>query len=948
MAVPISTLRELIKNERWADIASLLTGESKTDEVSAEVALAGYKANTKVGNPDAAEYWLDRALTLVPANSTLQRDKGVFHQKRQEWLEATAYFEKASILRPEIASYHGSLGYARYQLGNHHGAAESFRAALAIDSANRGWWIRLARSLIHVNNLHDAVDAYAKALELQEDAPTRSARDELLRQIRSGSRAASSAYYDAVFSDSLKYQQSGVSSEYAPIWQEIVEYLRDNKTTSILDLGCGPGQFAEFIATHMPAVQYTGLDFSSVAISRARQRCTNFLFEKRELPTSNFDGLPSFDTVVCTEVLEHVENDREILAVLPVGTTIVATVPNFDSFGHVRLFRNEDEVRERYGRLFDNLLVRGIAISAQNTLWLMHGRRSAQTIDDQTSIARAAQDHLGLLDLGVHTVESILWTDGTRYVEDFLPIFGLPFVPVCESVGLQEPHVALRHDVDHSIENAFAMANVEHQLGIRSTYFLLHPDGDLTCENYFGRIEKDQLIIAPSMFDWAARLLDLGHEVGLHNDLLSLALATRRQPGEFIEQIIEAFSRHGIPIAGSVAHGSRTCRQLGYMNYQIFQELQQMHVAADYRDTPELFDRFSEPSVQKDGHTVNKFALRMADYGLKYEANFVPWEVYVSDSSARWSVWHGPEVTRFEKFEPREHMSELLAVLLRNKKPRTAVQCLIHADHWNAVVNARQNQLRRISKRRNNVFATKRRAAMLQRLDTFENVLLARSSERFDTYDQEYGTKSQFYNVATSVGRFVDELLRAHAAHSSNLMEVGCGQGDFIASVHSQLQAANPNRKISALGIDGSPAAIVTCAGRYPQMEWVADELEHFLGVHDEIVFDDDGAARRYDLILDKTGAIFIQDYDEARRYFTRINSLLNPGGLYVYIASRHYYEEVLCKKNYATWPQDWLALASDTFEPLLADDDVAPALRGYIKRVFRKQNESKFDEHNQ
>lgn len=945
MSVPIDTLRELVKAECWIDLANLLAELAETDEVSAEVALAGYKANTKIGNPEVAEYWLDRALTLLPANSTLQRDKGVFHQKRLEWLEASAYFEKASCLRPEIASYHGSLGTARYQLGNHQGAAESFQAALAIDSNNRGWWIRLARSLIHVNNLHDAVVAYGNALALQDDALTRSARDELLRQIRSGSRAASSAYYDAVFSDSPKYQQSAVNSEYVPIWQEIVEFLSDNKTASILDLGCGPGQFAEFIAARLPAVQYTGLDFSSVAISRARQRCPNFLFERRELPTNNFDGLPSFDTVVCTEVLEHVENDREILAALPVGTTIVASVPNYDSFGHIRLFRNEDEVQERYGCLLDNLLVQGIALSAQNTLWLMYGRRSAQAVDDHPLIA-PPQGHLGLLNLSLHTVESILWTDGTRYVEDFLPLFGLPFVPVVESVGLQEPHVALRHDVDHSIENAFAMANVEHQLGIRSTYYLLHPDGDITRENYFGCVEGGKLIIAPTLFDWANRLLDLGHEVGLHNDLVSLALSTGRQPGEFLEQIIEAFSRRGIPIVGSVAHGSRTCRQLGYLNYQIFEELQQVHVAVDYRDSPELFDRFAEPVVRRHECEVRKFALRMANYGLKYEANFVPWEIYVSDSSARWSVWHGPEVTRFEKFEPRERMSNFLTRLLGNKQPRTAVQCLIHACHWSATMNARQNQLPGIRKHRNKVFATKRRSAMLQRLSTFENVPLAKASERFDTYDQEYGTKLQFYNVATSVSRFIEELLRGHAAHCSNLLEVGCGQGDFIASVHSQLQAANPNRKISALGIDGSPAAIVTCAGRYPQIEWVADELEHFLQVHDDTVRDGQSRPRRYDMVLDKTGSIFIASHDEACRYFEHIERLMNPDAVYVYVASRHYYEEILRKRHYADWPEHWLMIAGRVFELLSADDDDAPALRGYMKRVFRRRSKSAKHDH--
>ena len=39
--------------------------------------------------------------------------------------------------------------------------------------------------------------------------------------MRSGSRAASSAYYDAVFADSPKYAQDAEASEYLPAWLAI-------------------------------------------------------------------------------------------------------------------------------------------------------------------------------------------------------------------------------------------------------------------------------------------------------------------------------------------------------------------------------------------------------------------------------------------------------------------------------------------------------------------------------------------------------------------------------------------------------------------------------------------------------------------------------------------------------------------------------------------------------
>lgn len=931
----LDSLRLLIKEERWEDVLAVLSEQSCMEELPLEAVLAGYKANTKLANASTAEYWLDRALALAPSNSTLQRDKGVFHQKRQEWREASRYFEKASMLRPDIAPYHASLGIALYQLGDHRGATESLQRALALDGGNRGWWLRLARAQIHLNSLHEAVGSYGKALALQNDIATRSARDELLRQIRSGSRAASAAYYDAVFSESPKYQKFAKDSEFVLLWERVLEVLRVSGAISVLDLGCGPGQFAEFLSAEMPQAKYTGLDFSGIAVSRARQRCPQYLFEKRELPITQFSGLPEFDFVVCTEVLEHVELDREILATLPCGVGIVASVPNFDSFGHIRVFHSEEDVRSRYDDLIDNLLVECIPLSNKNMLWLMHGKRSKWQLDAGASI-ETAQPTIANHDL--QPIDSILWTDQTRYVQDFLGMFGLPFVTLDMSRGLLEPHVALRHDVDWSIEQAYAMAKLEHQLGIRSTYYLLHPDGLLTDRNYFGHVVDGRLVISKELFDWASRLLDLGHEVGLHNDLITLALSTRKRPGDLLDQIVEEFTRRGIPLVGSAAHGSRICREVGYMNYQIFRDLQTAQVAVDYQDSPNLFEKFSEPEIERHGHVVRKFELSMADYGLEYEANFVPWEIYVSDSSARWSLWKGEQLTRFEKFAPMEKMAKQLKMLLKNKSPRGAVQCLVHACHWSVLEHYVPSAIPALRKARNSLFSAHRRESMLCRVTEFPNVLLARGSERFSAYDQEYATKQQLYSVTSTVGRFVEKLAAKLCTEATRLLEVGCGQGDFLAMVHQRIQNSHPDIPVRSLGVDGSLSAILTCAGRYSNIHWVADDLEHFLTVHDEIVKEEDCSLFRYDVVLDKTGAVFIDDYASACAYFEAIAGLMQPGGIYVYVASRHYYLENLCKKTYENWPEHWMQIAERIFDQIEVDDDEAPALRGYFKRAYRKR----------
>jgi hypothetical protein len=219
-------------------------------------------------------------------------------------------------------------------------------------------------------------------------------------------------------------------------------------------------------------------------------------------------------------------------------------------------------------------------------------------------------------------IDAMLWTDGTSYVEEFLPAFGLPITTVIDSHNRADAHVVLRHDVDWSLENALMMAKLEETLGIKASYYLLHPDGFVKEENYFGRVVDGKLLIKESLFDAAKQFMDMGHEVGLHNDLFSLALYTGVEPSNLLDQIIDAFNKRSIPIRGSVAHGSPLCGKHGFINYQIFEECKKAFVSEAYKGNV----------VENGNFSFKKYTVKMVDYGLEYEANFVPREVCVSDS----------------------------------------------------------------------------------------------------------------------------------------------------------------------------------------------------------------------------------------------------------------------------------------------------------------------------
>ena len=88
-----------------------------------------------------------------------------------------------------------------------------------------------------------------------------------------------------------------------------------------------------------------------------------------------------------------------------------------------------------------------------------------------------------------------------------------------------EPFIILRHDVDYSLEKALMIAQVEaKELGIRSTYFVLHSSPHYT-------------ILDPEAVRIIREIHCLGHTIGFHYDCNLFSLA--ENPELLLEQMIE-------------------------------------------------------------------------------------------------------------------------------------------------------------------------------------------------------------------------------------------------------------------------------------------------------------------------------------------------------------------------------------------------------------------------
>jgi 2-polyprenyl-3-methyl-5-hydroxy-6-metoxy-1,4-benzoquinol methylase len=125
---------------------------------------------------------------------------------------------------------------------------------------------------------------------------------------------------------------------------DIVESLPRDKNFRMLDAGCGTGQMTKLLEGYGEAI---GLEIAPEAIEFARKRGVKNIVQG-SITDPPFDSA-SFDLVLSLDVIEHVDNDVQILEslfeVVKPGGYLIVTVPAFQS-----LWSSHDEINHHKRR----------------------------------------------------------------------------------------------------------------------------------------------------------------------------------------------------------------------------------------------------------------------------------------------------------------------------------------------------------------------------------------------------------------------------------------------------------------------------------------------------------------------------------------------------------------------------------------------------------------------
>lgn len=152
-------------------------------------------------------------------------------------------------------------------------------------------------------------------------------------------KALTSLAYDRLWAELPDFVRHNPGSRHRR--RKIVRLLRHIDFTSVLDVGCGPGELLVTLRRFFPLVSsFEGVDLSPEVIAATARRHPWIRFSTLDIEK---EALPRrFDLIICSEVIEHLENRQtayhHLAQMLNPGGYLVLTCPTGKVYATERHF----------------------------------------------------------------------------------------------------------------------------------------------------------------------------------------------------------------------------------------------------------------------------------------------------------------------------------------------------------------------------------------------------------------------------------------------------------------------------------------------------------------------------------------------------------------------------------------------------------------------------------
>lgn len=186
--------------------------------------------------------------------------------------------------------------------------------------------------------------------------------------------------------------------------------------------------------------------------------------------------------------------------------------------------------------------------------------------------------------------------------------------------------ISIRHDIDDNINASVKFAYLEHKYGINSTYYVLHT------AKYYGETKINSFMRNDDVIYYLKKIQDsYDHEIGWHNDLVTLQVIYEINPKEFLRNELTWLRENGIDITGTSSHGSYYCYIYHYVNSYFWKEVKGTDGG----------NFFNWEYISRGSRTFKIEKDSLDSYNLDYDGDSFKCDYFFSDSDRKdGKRWH--------------------------------------------------------------------------------------------------------------------------------------------------------------------------------------------------------------------------------------------------------------------------------------------------------------------